>query len=98
MFYSLGVIGNLTHLKYLDLSYNKLYDVSSDLDVFQLPTNISEIYLTGNILTDLPWTNLLNASQLRVLDIRNNQFEEFSPYLTKMVTNNVDIFYEGNIF
>lgn len=91
----LGVTGNLTRLKYLDLSYNKLYDLSSEKELFELPKNISEIYLAKNLLTDLPLKNIKNATQLRTLDIRNNHFEEFAPDLTNMVIKGVDIFFEG---
>ncbi|KAH1014820.1 hypothetical protein HUJ05_012645 [Dendroctonus ponderosae] len=42
-----GVIGNLTSAKLLDLSYNKLHDLTSDPDFFRLPPNISSLLLAG---------------------------------------------------
>lgn len=97
LFNFLGVIGNLTMLKSLDLSYNKLHDLNSEVDFFQLPENISEIYLTKNVLSNLPWKNVRNATQLKLLDIRDNHFEEFGQELTEMVKRNVDVYFEGEI-
>lgn len=96
--YFWGVIGNLTGLKYLDLSFNKLYDLSSEKELFELPKNISEIYLADNVLTDLPWKNFKNSTQLKLLDITNNHFEEFGPNLTKMVIKGVDVYFEGKLY
>lgn len=82
-------------LKVLDLSHNKLYDLQSEKDFFILPKNITELYLSDNVLSDLPWKNIRNATQLKLLDMRNNHFEEFGADLTMLVKKGVDVYFEG---
>lgn len=89
------MIGNLTRLRSLDLSYNKLEDLSSDNETFRLSQNITEIYLSHNFLSTLPLGHLINTTHVNVLDIRFNQFDNFPNALTKMVYNNTKVHFEG---
>lgn len=87
--------GNLTRLRVLDLSHNKLGDITTDEEVFKLPVNLSELYLTGNSINTLPWRNLKNVSRLEVLDVRDNGFDAFGPELMKMVEGGTSVRFEG---
>lgn len=90
-----GVIGNLTRLRSIDLSHNKLEDVASDNETFRLPVNVSEIYLSNNFISTLPWEHLKNLTHLDLLDIRNNLFDGFGPDLMGMLNNGSEIYFEG---
>lgn len=90
-----GVIGNLTSLQTIDLSYNKLHDITTDQEFFRLPKNITEIYLSNNQLHDLPTEHLINADQLSILDVTHNNIDIFQQNLTKLVTNGTEIHFEG---
>ncbi|KAL3286626.1 hypothetical protein HHI36_001125 [Cryptolaemus montrouzieri] len=80
-----GVIGNLTRLSILDLSNNKLSDLTSDKEFFKLPPNASEVYLSDNRLGNLPWKYIANATNLRVLDLRRNNFNIINKDVTNMI-------------
>ncbi|KAF2906149.1 hypothetical protein ILUMI_00029 [Ignelater luminosus] len=90
------VLGNLTRLKSLDLSYNTLEDLTSDKEVFILPSNLSELYLANNQLRTLPWNELKKPANISLLDLRNNNFDSFGQQLISMVNNKTAIYFEGN--
>lgn len=92
-----GVLGNITRLRVLDISHNKLEDLTSEPGLFTLPKNMSEIYLSHNNLRDLPWKNVKAASGLTTLDIAYNNFEMFGKELTEMVVKDVSVFFEGKL-
>lgn len=89
------MLGNITSLRVLDISHNKLEDLTSEPGLFTLPQNMSEIYLSHNNLRDLPWKNLQAATQMTVLDIAHNNFDAFARELTEMVVKNISVFFEG---
>ncbi|XP_046617159.1 chaoptin [Neodiprion virginianus] len=89
------VIGNLTSLEYLDLSYNDLSDISEP-NVFQDPANLSEVYLNDNHLTSIPLDKIIPMEHLRVLDLRDNEFGSFNIELLKIIKNGTDLRYGGN--
>lgn len=85
----------MTRLRSLDLSNNKLENLLPD-EIFRLPKNLSEIYLSNNYISSLPWKYLQNVTKIDLLDIRNNLFENFSPELMKIVTARSQVLFEGN--
>ncbi|CAG9858326.1 unnamed protein product [Phyllotreta striolata] len=91
-----GVVGNITSLRTLDLSHNKLEDLASDKEFFRLPANLTELYLSHNLLDDLPWQYLRNASEISAIDLRWNRFAHFPPQLVELVEKDVDVYFEGN--
>ncbi|XP_048523505.1 protein artichoke [Dendroctonus ponderosae] len=91
-----GVIGNLTSAKLLDLSYNKLHDLTSDPDFFRLPPNISSLLLAGNELTELPWPHLKNVSHLKLVDLKDNLLDQIAQNASDLIMSGTEIAYEGN--
>lgn len=93
----IGVIGNLTRLELLDLGYNKLHDLTSDLDVFKLPENISTVILAGNELTELPWKNFKNLTKLKEVDLKENYLNKIAQEAVEIIIGNQDfkISYQG---
>lgn len=88
----------MTQLRSLDLSYNDLEDITSDTEMFRLPWNMSELYLSHNKLHKLPWNHMKNISKMEILDISNNNFENFNMDLTNMVQNGTMVYFEGMLF
>lgn len=79
----------------IDLSYNQLNDLSSEKELFRLPENITEIYLSYNQLSDLYWDNFKNAAALAAVDLSHNNFERFGSVLTAMVVKGTNVHFEG---
>lgn len=89
-----AVIGNLTSLRELDLSYNNIANLTAT-GVFLLPTNLSFLDLSNNRLFVFPVEPILRAHNLRRLDLRHNQLEEFYSKLMPAIRNGTLIYYDG---
>ena len=79
----------------LDLSYNRIEDLSTDVEFFRLPLSVTEVRLGSNVLHELPWKHLNNVTKLSLLDISNNLFDGFSPELMNLVVKGTDVYFEG---
>ncbi|XP_045529109.1 chaoptin isoform X1 [Pieris brassicae] len=93
-----NVLGNFTSLEVLDVSNNQLKDlVSRTADSkFQLPQNITHLYLQNNSLAVLPIDNIAKAQNLRVLDVRHNVLTSFYPELMKFIEHGLEVYFEDN--
>ncbi|KOB68152.1 Leucine rich repeat protein [Operophtera brumata] len=88
-------------LQEVDLSHNSIpvltYDItygSKTLRKLNLK-NITELHLQNNILTDIPTDGITNATQLRLLDVRNNEMTRFEPAIVKKIINTgLEVFFE----
>ncbi|XP_023949100.1 chaoptin [Bicyclus anynana] len=94
-----NVLGNLTSLEILDLSNNQLKDLVSRTSdtTFNLPENLTEMYLQNNTLEKLPIDTIVKSNRLKVLDVRNNLLTSFYPELVKKIRdNNLLVYFENN--
>ncbi|XP_066596198.1 protein artichoke [Prorops nasuta] len=89
------VIGNMTALRTLDLSHNTIDDLSG-LDVFNPPTNLTNLYLSNNKLSQLPMKRIVQMPNLRILDVSDNEIQVFDQTFMKIIENNTVLRYEGN--
>ncbi|XP_046403434.1 toll-like receptor 6 [Ischnura elegans] len=85
-----NVIGNLTSLRELDLSYNDL----SEFEPKRLPDNLTEINIAGNKLHFVP--KILQSTKITRLDLRDNHLDRFYHELMPMIENGSKILYQGN--
>jgi len=89
------VIGNLTALQTLDLSYNDINDIS-DRDVFIPPLNLTNLYLSNNHLSHVPLDKVLSLPNLKVLDLEENEIGVFDDKFMKIIQNGTMLRYSGN--
>jgi len=89
------VIGNLTALQTLDLSYNDISDIS-DRDVFLPPLNLTSLYLSNNHLSHVPLNKILPLPNLKVLGLEENEIGVFDEKFMKIVQNGTIVKYSGN--
>ncbi|XP_078415476.1 toll-like receptor 8 [Cetorhinus maximus] len=68
----ISLFKNLTNLKYLDLSYNKLQLIPHDI-YENLPSNLSYLSLSNNYLNMVNWDKLQLLKNLLTLDLSNNK-------------------------
>jgi internalin A len=88
------VLGNLTSLIELDLSYNELSELPEPTHGPMFPTNLSQIWLSNNQLSTLPYSDLLKANPT-LLDLRANALTEFAEELSYLVENGTQLLFSG---
>ena len=88
------MIGNLTAIQTLDLSYNEINDLSEP-DIFEPPTNLTNLYLSHNRLTHLPFNKILPLPNLKILDLESNTIGVFDETLMKIINNGTKVRYHG---
>lgn len=88
------MIGNLTAIQTLDLSYNEINDLSEP-DIFEPPTNLTNLYLSHNRLTHLPFNKILPLPNLKILDLESNSIGVFDETFMKIINNGTKVRYHG---
>lgn len=91
MFY-LGVLGNLTSLKVLDLSFNNLGTMNK---VGHLPENMTTLLMSDNKLTRISKEIINFIPKLTDFNVENNRFNNFPPELAKIVSKGPTISFKG---
>lgn len=89
-----GVLGNLTSLQVLDLSFNNLETMKK---VGNMPKNMSVLLMSNNKLTRLSKEIISFVPNLKDFDVENNLFNNFPPDLAKMVTKGPKISFKGRL-
>ena len=89
------MIGNLTSLENLDLSFNELSDFSEQY-VFVPPENLTNLLLSNNRFANLPWKKIVSMPKLANLDLQNNDFHHFDEQLMKVLNNGTKVKLRGN--
>lgn len=90
----LDVIGNLTALETLDLSYNDISDIS-DQDVFLPSLNLTNLHLSNNHLSYVPLDKILPLPNLKILDLEENEIGVFDERFMKIIKNGTMLRYFG---
>lgn len=90
------MIGNLTAIRTLDLSYNEINDLSEP-DIFEPPTNLTNLYLSHNRLTHLPLNKILPLPNLKILDLESNSIGVFDEAFMKIISNGTKVRYRGKM-
>lgn len=96
LFLITGVLGNLTNLQYLDLSDNELSNLSSEEHLFDLPKNLTQIYLQNNQIYRLPFEKFLKEPRFELIDLSNNSFNEPPLSLVWNMRNDTIVRFQGN--
>jgi Leucine-rich repeat (LRR) protein len=90
-----GVLGNLTSLEHIDLSYNELEEILTTPNE-SFPLNLTVLDVRHNKLEALPLKELLKANLSR-LDLSGNMVKNFSEELSYMIENGTIIEIYGNL-
>lgn len=85
----------MTALEVLDLSHNDLDDLNPERLPFSLPENLTELYLSGNRLQQLPNDAVHNLSMLSVLDVSHNKMEIFNYTLLGRIAQGLTLLING---
>lgn len=88
-----GVLGNLTSLNVLDLSFNNL-DTMKNVGI--MPVNMSVLWMSNNKLTRLSKEIIDFVPNLRDFNVENNRFNNFPAALAKIVAKGPKMSFKGN--
>lgn len=69
----------------------------ADPEIFQPPINLTNLILSNNHFSDLPFEKIVAMPNLKLLDIEKNQFDSFNKNLIKIVKNGTELRYNGKI-
>lgn len=90
------VIGNLSALEVLDLSDNKLTNLNDPDAPFDLPENVTELYLQNNEIFKLDYRKITKLKNIKEINLANNQLMHLNKTLIDAIKSNVSVHFEGN--
>jgi Leucine-rich repeat (LRR) protein len=86
----------LTALEVLDLSNNKLTNLNDPEAPFDLPENITNLYLQNNGIFRLDSTKIANLKNLKEVNFENNELLYLNKSLIDAIMRNVSVKFAGN--
>lgn len=92
------VLGNLTQLEVLDLSNNRLTNLNDPDHPFELPENITKLYLQNNEIYRLNYDKILaaRARKLSEINLENNQLINLNKSLIDEIKKGLSVRFQGN--
>jgi len=90
------VLGNLTSLEILDLSNNKLSNLHEAEAPFNLPENLTELYLQNNQLFRVDYDKITKLKNIKEVNLVNNDLMTLNKTLIDAIKNGVSIHFAGN--
>lgn len=90
------VTGNLTALEVLDLSNNKLTNLNDPDAPFNLPENLTNLYLQNNGIFRIDYEKIEALKNLKEVNLENNQLLHLNKSLIDAVKRGISVQFEGN--
>lgn len=90
------VVGNLTSLEVLDLSNNKLTNLNDPDAPFNLPENITQLFLQNNELFKIDYMKITTLKNIQEINLENNQLMHLNKTLIDAIKRNVSVHFAGN--
>jgi Leucine-rich repeat (LRR) protein len=90
------VIGNLTALEVLDMSNNKLTNLNDPDAPFDLPENVTHLYLQNNEIFRINYEKIEKLRNLKEINLENNQLINLNKSLIDEIKLGVSVKFQGN--
>lgn len=90
------VTGNLTALEVLDLSNNKLTNLNDPEAPFNLPANITQLYLQNNEIFKIDYEKMTSLKNIQEINLENNQLKHLNKSLIEAIKTGVSVMFSGN--
>jgi Leucine-rich repeat (LRR) protein len=91
----IDVLGNLTSLEILDLSYNRIKDLNDPENPFMLPSNLTHLYLQNNAIQQIDYSVIANLTNVKEVNFENNQLSHLNKSMIDLIKNGVSIHFKG---
>ena len=90
------VSGNLTALEVLDLSNNRLQALDDPEAPFNLPKNLTHLYLQNNELSTINYTKITLLENIQEINLANNQLMHLNKTLIDAIKKGISVHFMGN--
>lgn len=90
------VVGNLSSLEILDLSNNKLTNLYEPDAPFDLPENMTHLFLQNNELFRLDYDKITSLKNIKEINLENNQLMHLNKTLIDSIKAGVSVKFAGN--
>lgn len=90
-----GVLGNLTELEVLDMSFNGLTDLADEENPFNLPINLTHLYLQNNKIEKIDYEKITNLTNIKEINLENNRLERLNKTMVDLIRAGVLIHFKG---
>jgi hypothetical protein len=90
------VVGNLTALEILDLSNNRIGSLDEPEAPFNLPENITHLYLQNNQISLINYTKITSLRNIQEVNFENNLLWHLNKTLIDAIKSGVSIKFSGN--
>lgn len=90
------VVGNLTSLETLDLSNNQLSNLNDPEAPFNLPENVTQLYLQNNEIFKIDYKKITSLKNIKEINLENNQLMHLNKTLIDAIKRGVSVKFLGN--
>jgi Leucine-rich repeat (LRR) protein len=90
------VVGNLSALEVLDLSNNKLTNLNDPDAPFNLPENITHLYLQNNEIFKMNYTKATSLMNIKEINVENNQLMHLNSSMITAIKSGISVKFAGN--
>ena len=90
------VVGNITALEILDLSNNKLISLDEPEAPFNLPENMTHLYLQNNEISQMNYTKVTSLKNIQEINLENNLLRHLNKTLIEAIKIGVLVKFSGN--
>jgi Leucine-rich repeat (LRR) protein len=89
------ILGNLTVLEILDLSNNRIKDLTDPDNPFILPMNLTHIYLQNNLIEKIDYERFKKLAYIQEINLENNLLERLNKTMVDLIRNGVSVHFQG---
>lgn len=90
------VVGNFSALEIIDLSNNKLTNLNDPEAPFDLPENITKVFLQNNEIFRINYTKITTLKNIQEINLENNQLAHLNKSLIDAIKKGVSVHFAGN--
>lgn len=79
----------------LDMSFNGLTDLADEENPFNLPINLTHLYLQNNKIEKIDYDKITNLTNIKEINVENNRLERLNKTMVDFIRAGVSIHFKG---